>query len=163
MRGAALPRPGWIWGVALVVLSGCAGTAGRSGPASPPAAAPLPRLGAEQSGQASWYGRPHHGRRTASGEVFDMHALTAAHRTLPLGTHVVVTHAPTGRSVEVRINDRGPSVAGRIIDLSYAAARRLGTVAAGVFPVTVRVVALPGGARVAPPAGGTSQPPSRLR
>ncbi len=92
---------------------------------------------------ASWYGRPFHGRRTASGEVYDMYKLTAAHPTLPFGARVRVTSLRNGRSVEVRINDRGPAVRGRIIDLSYAAARAIDSVGAGVFPVRLRVVALP--------------------
>jgi rare lipoprotein A len=121
--------------VAVLALSAACAT-GRGG--GPPA-----RVGAEQSGEASWYGNPHHGRRTASGEVFDMHQLTAAHRSLPFGTRVEVTHAETGRSVEVRINDRGPHVRGRIIDLSYAAARALGAVVAGVVPVRLRVLFVP--------------------
>jgi len=93
-----------------------------------------------QSGQASWYGKPHNGRRTASGEVYDMRQLTAAHPNLPLGTRVLVTNLNNGRSVEVRVNDRGPTIRGRIIDLSYAAAQRLGAVARGTVPVTLRVV-----------------------
>lgn len=175
MGGAAIPPPTWVWGVALVLLAGCGTTASavRSTPSSRlpaplaprPEAAPPAVLGREESGQGSWYGRPHHGRRTASDEVFDMHALTAAHRTLPFGTRVRVTHVTTGRAVEVRINDRGPWRGGRIIDVSYAAAQRLGAVGAGIFPVTVRVVALPDGTREAPAAGGrtTPQPASRAR
>ncbi|MDR6504049.1 rare lipoprotein A [Burkholderia ambifaria] len=96
--------------------------------------APLSRSkeGYVQFGVASWYGEPFHGHRTASGERFNMYALTAAHRTLPLGTRVKVTHVLSGRSVIVRINDRGPYVHGRVIDLSMAAAKvldlsRLGT------------------------------------
>jgi rare lipoprotein A len=118
----------------LVVAAACARVA-----APPPPLAP----GFEERGQASWYGEPHHGRPTASGEIFDMHALTAAHRALPFGTRVLVTRLDTGRSVEVRINDRGPFVDGRIVDLSYAAARALGAVGPGVVPVRLRVVALP--------------------
>jgi rare lipoprotein A (peptidoglycan hydrolase) len=91
-------------------------------------------------GIASWYGEPHHGRKTASGEPFNMHALTAAHRTLPLGTRVRVTNLANGRVVEVRINDRGPSIPNRIIDLSYAAARALEAVGAGVFRVRIAVL-----------------------
>ncbi|MGE0099119.1 MAG: septal ring lytic transglycosylase RlpA family protein [Hydrogenophaga sp.] len=90
-----------------------------------------------ERGMASWYGEKFHGRRTASGEAFDMHALTAAHRTLPFGTRVRVRHAGTGREVLVRINDRGPHVKGRIIDLSRAAAASIGLVQAGVAPVVV--------------------------
>jgi rare lipoprotein A len=115
--------------IALVLLAGCA-TARRD-------AGPRPRV---QTGPASWYGEPHHGRTTASGERFDMHALTAAHRTLPLGTRVRVTHVRNGRSVEVRINDRGPAVRDRIIDLSYAAARALDAVGDGVFEVRIAIL-----------------------
>jgi len=97
----------------------------------------VPLLG---EGIASWYGLPFHGRRTASGERFDMNALTAAHPSLPFGTRVRV-HAPhNGRSVVVRINDRGPHTGGRIIDLSHAAARALGLLAFGTRRV---VLALP--------------------
>jgi rare lipoprotein A len=77
-------------------------------------------------GIASFYGKEFHGKRTASGDVFDMHKLTAAHRKLPFGTRVRVTNLENGRSVVVRVNDRGPFVKGRIIDLSYEAARRIG-------------------------------------
>jgi peptidoglycan lytic transglycosylase len=110
-------------------------------PAPPIAAAALPQPSAPtrpaQIGRASWYGHPHHGRLTASGEVFDMYRMTAAHPTLALGTRVRVTNLENGRSVYVRVNDRGPVVAGRIIDLSYAAARSLGAVEAGVVRVSV--------------------------
>lgn len=91
--------------------------------------------GAAQSGKASWYGPGFHGRRTASGEIFNTHSMTAAHKTLPFGTRVKVTSRATGRSVVVRINDRGPFVRGRIIDLSQASARALGM--AGLSDVTV--------------------------
>ena len=79
-----------------------------------------------QQGVASWYGPRHHGRRTASGARFDMNAPTAAHRTLPLGTEIEVENLDNGRKVEVTVNDRGPYVRGRILDLSRAAAQRLG-------------------------------------
>lgn len=82
--------------------------------------------GFRQTGRASWYGKRFNGRRTANGERFDMHALTAAHKTLPLASFVRVTNAENNKSVVVRINDRGPYVRGRVIDLSYAAARELG-------------------------------------
>lgn len=88
-------------------------------------------------GVASWYGEPFHGRRTASGEIFDMNELTAAHKTLPFGTRVRVRHASTGKEVTVRINDRGPHVPGRIIDLSRAAASALGIVQGGVGRVVL--------------------------
>jgi rare lipoprotein A len=93
-----------------------------------------------QVGMASYYSRAHHGRRTASGERFDMEAMTAAHRTLPFGTRVRVTNLANGRHAIVRINDRGPFKGKRIIDLSYAAARELGVVRSGVARVRVEVV-----------------------
>jgi rare lipoprotein A len=93
-----------------------------------------------EKGLASWYGEPYHGRRTASGEIYDMHRLTAAHRSLAFGTFVRVTRRDTGERVEVRINDRGPFVEGRIIDLSFAAAKRIGLDVDGVAPVEVRVL-----------------------
>jgi len=91
-------------------------------------------------GKASWYGAFHHGRPTASGERFDMNALTAAHRTLPLGTRLRVTNLTNGRSVDVRVNDRGPAIRSRIIDVSRGAAMALDAVAAGVFPVELTLV-----------------------
>lgn len=101
---------------------------------------PIPdAAGFRQQGLASWYGPDFHGKRASSGEIYDMHALTAAHRTLPLGTLVRVRHLQSQRAVEVRINDRGPFVRERerIIDLSYAAARELGVVGPGTAPVEV--------------------------
>ena len=92
-----------------------------------------------ERGQASWYGPGFHGRRTASGERYDMYALTAAHRTLPFGTLVRVRSLVTGREVEVRINDRGPFSAGRVIDVSRAAAEALGMVGLGVKDVQLLV------------------------
>ena len=94
-----------------------------------------------QRGMATFYGDEQQGGPTASGERFDKHKMTAAHRTLPLGTRVRVTNTRNGRAVEVRINDRGPyGNRGRIIDLSEAAARRLDMIAAGVVPVVVEVL-----------------------
>jgi rare lipoprotein A len=93
-----------------------------------------------QTGYASWYGRSHQGRRTTSGEIYDMNKLTAAHPALPMGTRLLVTNLSNGRSVTVRVNDRGPFVDGRIVDLSYAAARELGAVEVGVVPVRVEVL-----------------------
>ncbi|HEY7435575.1 MAG TPA: septal ring lytic transglycosylase RlpA family protein [Methylomirabilota bacterium] len=121
---------------ALALLAGCSRAV-----MTPPSIPPVP--GMEEVGMASWYGAPHHGRRTASGEVYDMHRLTAAHKTLPFGTRVLVTNRDTSQSAEVRVNDRGPFVEGRILDVSYAAARLLGAVGAGVFPARVRVLSLP--------------------
>jgi rare lipoprotein A len=91
-------------------------------------------------GQASWYGRAHHGKLTASGEPYDMNALTAAHRTLPLGTWLLVENPRNGKTVRVRVNDRGPYVDGRVLDLSLAAARALGGVGEGVIRVRYRVI-----------------------
>lgn len=91
------------------------------------------------SGQASWYGAQHHGRKTASGERFNQNALTAAHRTLPFGTRVKVTNALNNKSVTVRINDRGPYSKGRIIDLSRAAASKIDMLKQGVVPVRLQV------------------------
>lgn len=101
--------------------------------------------GTAETGMASWYGPGFHGRQTSSGEVYDMHQLTAAHRELPLGTRVMVTNLNNGRSVEVRVNDRGPFVADRILDVSYAAGRLLGMIGPGVIPVRVVVTQLPPG------------------
>lgn len=93
-----------------------------------------------EQGVASWYGQPFHGRKTASGERYDMHALTAAHPTLPFGVVVRVTNRDNGRTVKVRINDRGPFKKGRIIDLSKAAAKRLRMIGPGTAPVKLEVV-----------------------
>ena len=90
-----------------------------------------------QHGVASWYGRQFHGRKTANGETYNMHSLTAAHRTLPLGSVVRVTNKSNGKSVTVRINDRGPYHGNRVIDLSKAAATQLGMVSSGTANVTV--------------------------
>jgi len=106
-------------------------------------ASPFDRQGKEAStaakvGKASWYGPGFHGRKTASGEVFNANAFTAAHRTLPFGTRVRVTHRASGRSVVVRINDRGPFTRGRVIDLSRASAQAIGI--SGVADVTLSVL-----------------------
>lgn len=96
--------------------------------------------GGGSSGMASWYGGRFHGRKTANGERYNMNAMTAAHKTLPFGTRVLVTNTRNGRSVQVRINDRGPFVRGRIIDLSRAAASQIGVTSSGVAPVRVSVL-----------------------
>ena len=108
----------------------------RTGNSHPPTPT-LPRFYTE-AGIASWYGKEFHDKPTATGEIYDMYAMTAAHRTLPLGTWVVVTDLDTHRSVRVRINDRGPFVKDRIIDLSYAAAKELGILQKGTTRVEVR-------------------------
>ena len=118
----------------LALLAGaCAGT-------NRPAATP-PDL--TEVGEASWYGIEERGRPTASGEAMDPGALTAAHRTLPFGTIVEVTNVETGAAVQVRINDRGPFVRSRVIDLSHEAARRLGILEKGVARVRLTVANLP--------------------
>jgi rare lipoprotein A len=94
----------------------------------------------QQRGLASWYGEKFHGNRTASGEVYDMYAMSAAHTTLPLPSYARVTHLGNGKSVVVRVNDRGPFAGGRVIDLSYAAAHKLGMVQAGQAEVLVERV-----------------------
>jgi rare lipoprotein A len=140
-----------------VFASGCAHQTPRASapppapttsPAPEPTPAPRPadepkdeaKKGKTEKGLASWYGEPYHGRRTASGEIYDMHEMTAAHRTLPFGTVVKVERRDTGVDVKVRVNDRGPFVRGRIIDLSWAAAKKIGLDRDGVAPVKVVVV-----------------------
>lgn len=122
----------------VAVLGGCA-TSGRAVGSRPSPE----RVGPLQTGYASWYGKPHHGRRTASGEIYDMNQLTAAHPSLSMGTRLLVTNLKNGRSVNVRVNDRGPTVHSRILDLSYAAAKELGAVGDGVIPVRIRVLSAP--------------------
>lgn len=94
----------------------------------------------KEVGRASWYGPGFHGRKTASGEIFNMHALTAAHRQLPLGTKIEVTNHANGKKVVVRINDRGPFHGNRVIDLSREAAKQLGVLSKGVADVSIRVL-----------------------
>lgn len=93
-----------------------------------------------QKGIASWYGSKFHGQRTSSGEAYDMYAMTAAHKSLKIPTYVEVTNTANGRKAVVKVNDRGPFHEGRIIDLSYAAATKLGVAATGTAPVVIRVV-----------------------
>ncbi|MGD9764937.1 MAG: septal ring lytic transglycosylase RlpA family protein [Candidatus Binatia bacterium] len=107
-----------------------------------------PATGATQTGIASWYGPGFHGKRTANGEVYDQNGLTAAHRTLPHGTMVEVTNLTNERVVRVRINDRGPYIDDRVIDLSRGAAQRIGLIAPGIAPVRIQV--LPSDADVEP-------------
>lgn len=119
-----------------------------------------------ERGLASWYGRMFHGRKTASGEVYDMFAMTAAHKTLPIPSFARVTNLKSGKSVVVRVNDRGPFHEGRVIDLSYAAAAKLGIAGPGSGPVEVERVfardaarlAAAGAPAVPPPAGAVATP-----
>ena len=131
-----------MMGLALAAsLAACAAPRPAPQPAPPPApvvnlpTAPQPTF--SQQGVASWYGKSHHGRRTANGESYDMSAMTAAHRTLPFGSVVRVTRLDDGRTVTVRINDRGPYARGRIIDLSAQAAQTIGMTEQGVARVKV--------------------------
>ena len=112
---------------------------------------PLPHAeGFRQNGIASWYGREFHGKKTSNGEIYNMYAMTAAHKTLPLGTYVRVSNPGNNRSAVVRINDRGPFVRGRIIDLSFAAADDIGIVDSGTAWVEVVALGKPAS------TGGTS-------
>lgn len=96
-----------------------------------------------QTGVASWYGRQFHGRKTASGDTFDMNALTAAHRSLPLNCYIRVTNKDNGKSVVVKVNDRGPFHGNRVLDLSYGAAKRLGITNSGTAKVSIERVESP--------------------
>jgi len=111
----------------LAILSSCA-------------RAPYHSRGGIETGVASWYGPDFHGKFTSNKEIYDMYDLTAAHRTLPFGTYVMVTNLDNGRTATVRINDRGPFVGDRIIDLSYAAARVLGMIGPGTIPVSLEIL-----------------------
>ena len=149
MRAGAMRTPAGAALVAavLIVATGCARS--RVPRASTP---PAPAsAGATEAGIASWYGAPYDGRASASGEIYDMEQLTAAHRTLPFGTWVEVSNLDNGRSVKVRINDRGPFVEGRVIDLSHAAARAIDMLGPGTARVKVKVIALPAATPGEPP------------
>jgi rare lipoprotein A len=150
MGGSMGRSPAGLLGLlalSLALSSACARTVVTSPPR--PAVA-----GAEETGLASWYGYPYHGRPTASGEVYDMRDMTAAHRTLPFGTRLAVTNLDNARMALVRVNDRGPFVDGRVLDLSYAAALALEAVGPGVVPVRIRVVGPAAEPPAAPRAGG---------
>lgn len=112
-----------------------------------------------ERGVGSWYGRKFHGQRTASGEVYDMYAMTAAHPTLPIPSYVRVTHTRSGRSVVVRVNDRGPFLHGRVIDLSWTAAAKLGYAQGGSGEVEVELLVDPAGFADAGPAGARAGAP----
>ena len=127
-------------GVAILV-SGCAGSYPRFRSAPNTVAAPAAVVG-PMEGVASYYAEEFHGRKTANGETYDMNAMTAAHRTLPFNTLLKVTNKENGRSVNVRVNDRGPFKDNRIIDLSEAAAEKLGIVQNGTARVSLEVIKL---------------------
>ena len=123
---------------ALAAVTGC------SSPPPKPVYFPGYPIGYVERGMASWYGPGFHGNMTANGERYDMHKLTAAHRTLPLGSIAVVRSTGTGKEVTVRINDRGPFAKGRVLDLSYAGARTLGIVGEGTGLIELRVIGFQG-------------------
>lgn len=124
----------------LIALAGC----GRKKRAR---IVPLPptavSVGMTETGIASWYGHPYHGRASASGEIYDMEQMTAAHRTLPFQTWVRVHDLQNGKTVDVRINDRGPFVDGRVIDISHAAAKSLAMIGPGTAKVRIEVIKTP--------------------
>ena len=145
-----------LWVVLALLVVGCARKVPPATPTAVPSSAlrtqmpyqikgvwyyPLPSAeGYVEEGMASWYGAEFHGKPTSCGEPYDMYAMTAAHKTLPLGTMVKVTNQRNGRSVILRVNDRGPFVSGRIIDLSCRAAQELGSATPGLAPVRVEAV-----------------------
>ncbi|MEY4705598.1 MAG: hypothetical protein RL042_1803 [Nitrospirota bacterium] len=126
-----------FWLFLAVTLTACGG-------APKPVYFPGYPVGFVERGVASWYGPGFHGNKTANGERYDMHQLTAAHRTLPLGSIAVVRSIRTGRQVTVRINDRGPFAKGRVLDLSLAGAQALGMTGAGTDQIELRVVGYQG-------------------
>ena len=129
-----------VWALAIT-LAACGGGATKPTTTPTPSKPARASSGRVQDGLATWYGGSHHGGPTASGERFNKHAMTAAHRTLPMQTRVRVTNQRNGRSVILRINDRGPfGNKRRIIDVSEGAARKLGMIEAGVVPVKVEVI-----------------------
>jgi rare lipoprotein A len=171
--------------LSMVALTACAGNGPQrvpqpSGPRASPPIAGEPRsargnppfydvlgkryhvlptsAGYEQRGVASWYGRDFHGLATSSGETYDMHAMTAAHTTLPLPTWVEVTNLTNGKRVTVKVNDRGPFVDNRLIDLSYAAATALDMVRSGTTRVEVRAVGAPAAAAASPQTTAAAAP-----
>lgn len=149
--------PGLPTANALLSLAAIAGTAG--GCARAPAPEPMRTVesGWQQEGEASWYGPGFHGRQTASGEVYDMEAMTAAHNQLPFGSRIRVVNLDNGRETRVRINDRGPFARGRVLDLSRAAARAIGMLGPGTARVRIEVLTAD-----APPQGAPSEPPATI-
>jgi rare lipoprotein A len=135
---AAMYRRIWLMLAAGALLAGCA--MGAPPPSHGHGAWRSPAGGYQSVGLASWYGKPFHGRQTASGQRYNMHAFTAAHRKLPFGTVVAVTNLANGRTIRLVINDRGPFIRGRIIDVSRRAAHELGFLRAGVTRVRVRAL-----------------------
>jgi len=132
----------WILAVGIVLsIVSCAGKGVHEEPVIPvlpsPVPAQVPDTVYRETGVASWYGRDFQGRTTASGEIFDMNGISAAHRTLPLGTVLSVTNLDNFKSIKVRINDRGPFVKGRVLELSFGAAKELGFASQGTARVKI--------------------------
>ena len=137
----------WIGWLTVLIVTGC--TTRPTAPTQTPGKPKPYRVGStwyqpvshargfQQRGIASWYGKNFHGKKTSNGEIYDMYAMTAAHKTLPLGTHVKVRNIDNDAEVTVRINDRGPFVKGRIIDLSYTAAKKIDIATSGTAPVVI--------------------------
>jgi rare lipoprotein A len=134
----AMPAAILLLAWAGLTLAGCAKKHQRTAAAPPPS--PI-RSG--ETGLASWYGHPYHGRPAANGEIYDMEGFTAAHRTLPFGTWVRVVNLTNDKTVDVRITDRGPFVENRIIDLSHAAAGAIGLIGPGVARVRIDILSTP--------------------
>jgi rare lipoprotein A len=141
LRSAQMDRRRALEIAAAALLAGMASSCAKKKHPVLRAAAPLPAIASTEVGIASWYGHPYHGRAAASGEIYDMEKMTAAHRTLPFGTWVRVTNLTNRKTVEVRITDRGPFIDGRIIDLSHAAAGAIDMVGPGTAQVRVDVIA----------------------
>ncbi len=138
---------GVAFAIALIAAAGCAK---KRKSVVLPAARPTPAaVGSIETGIASWYGYPYHGRRAANGEIYDMEKLTAAHRTLAFETWVEVENIENGKTVTVRITDRGPFVDGRIVDLSKAGARAIDLIGPGVAKVRLKIVSAPASAAAA--------------
>jgi rare lipoprotein A len=133
----------WALAALAVMLAGCHKKLAKHVPSAPSLPPGGVAVGYTETGVASWYGYPYHGRPAASGEIYDMEQMTAAHRTLPFNTWVRVYDLDTNKSVDLRINDRGPFVDGRIIDISHAAARNLAMIGPGTARVRVEVIRLP--------------------
>jgi rare lipoprotein A len=141
MPVAAMPAAIFALTVAGLTLAGCAKKHQRT--AAPPPPSSSPRIASGETGLASWYGHPYHGRPAANGEIYDMEGFTAAHRTLPFGTWVRVVNLTNDKTVDVRITDRGPFVENRIIDLSHAAAGAIGLIGPGVARVRLDILSVP--------------------
>jgi rare lipoprotein A len=138
------------FGVVLAIAVLSASCAGKATPARPttaellntpsPSPTPVPGQIYREAGVSSWYGKDFHGRKTANGETYDMYGISAAHRTLPLGTYIRVTNLDNYKSIKVKVNDRGPFAKSRILDLSYGAAKELGFVAQGTAKVRIETL-----------------------